>query len=102
MRSFSLLFILVMDSLSTKICNAVNKGHFRGIKLYFRKDISHKFFVDDVLMFGLLDRTVWQNFFAIFNSFCSASGMEANKGKYCIYFEEEGKEVAMEIENMFN
>lgn len=97
-----LLFILIMDSLSNKINLAVSRGIIRGDCISYLKEISHNFFVDDVLLFGMLIKEVWQTFHYIFSKFCMASGMEANYGKSCIYHGEDGKDLSAYVGTLFN
>lgn len=97
-----LLFILVMDSLSLKINNEVILGNIKGIKLSHCREISHNFFVDDVMPFGMLIRLVWKNYHEIFQRFEKASRMMANIGKSCVFYEEEWRVLAIDIASMFN
>lgn len=75
-----------MDCLSTKIREATGDGHFKGV--YICRDISvkHNLFVDDVLVFGMLDRDEWAHFHYIPDQFGSATGLRANEGKSIIFF----------------
>ena len=88
-----LLFILVMDALSLNIKRDVTTGEFSGLNISEKDATSHSFFVDDVLIFGLMIISNWRRLGQIFNNFYYASGMEANNSKSCFYHSEGSPEV---------
>ena len=85
-----------MDSLSKRIREDVVVGHFRGIRLSNVREISDNLFVNDVLLFGMIERSVWNAFHGLFSRFCAAIGMMENSKKLCIYFEDEGDKLVSE------
>lgn len=70
-----LLSILVIESLSLIISDAHRKGHIKGIQLSSRLGITHLFFVDDVILFGLGTVDEWLAFKEAIDLYCSATGM---------------------------
>lgn len=62
-----LLFILVMDGLSFHIKKAVLDGQFLSLHMGNYIKISHSFFVDDVLIMGMLNRFSWLTLFHVFS-----------------------------------
>ena len=76
-------------------------GDFRFIQITRQREISHNFFVDDILVFGLLIKSAWLVSHNIFRNFCMASGMENNNEKSCIYHLEGNTEMVEYIGNIF-
>ena len=61
-----LLFILAKDGLSHKIKNACMESESNALKMGNGINISHSFFVDDILIFGMISRMAWTNLHYIF------------------------------------
>lgn len=59
-------------------------------------------FVDDVLLFGMIIRSIWRAFHEIFIRFCAATGMIANNSKSCIYFGEGENQTILDVGELFN
>lgn len=76
-----LLFILVMDNLSLRIKKAVEEDQFQALVMGINNQISHGFFVDDVLIMGMLNRLSWMNLFHIFKKFEIVFGLVMNLQK---------------------
>lgn len=76
-----LLFILAMDGLILHIRKFVTKGHFDA--LVFDRDIriSHGFFVDDVLIMGMINGFAWLTLFHIFAKFWNVIELYMNLQK---------------------
>ena len=74
-----------MDALNTKIKRVVDLGVIRGKKVTTHREITHNFFVNNVLIFGLLIKICWDALYDIFQKFYNASEMEASEGKSRIY-----------------
>ena len=70
-----LLFLLVIEGLSTNIQDGKTKGMIKGIKLCKNLSITYFLFADDVLLFGLYSLEEWRCYKGIINIFCKASGM---------------------------
>lgn len=51
-----LLFILVMEKLSLKIRKGVSTGDFEALKISKHISVSHSFFVDDILLMGMINK----------------------------------------------
>lgn len=79
-----LLFLLVMEGLSILIASAKRSGGFSGLKIMEHFYLTHLLFVDDILIFlnGSVRDTTSLN--EILNLFCSATGIEINRGKSTI------------------
>jgi len=76
-----LLFILSVDGLSHKIKNACLGGEFQALPMGRGVRNSHNFFVDDIVIFGIISKMMWATLHNIFYRFGSASGIFMNKGK---------------------
>lgn len=80
-----LLFILVMNSLSSQINRAVAEGRCRPIKICKDISLSHNLFVDDILILAMLYKSTWVCLYVIFQKFQSATGLIINKEKSLLY-----------------
>lgn len=96
-----LLFILAMDGLSLHIKNAMSKGHFLTLHLGKNIHILHKFFVDDVLITGILNKFSWLHLFHIFTKFGNAFGLIMNHLKSTIVHDQSDMEVIAYIRRLF-
>lgn len=74
-----------MDGLSLHIRNAVAEGQFQAVHLGCDIRISHSFFVDDVLIMGMLNRLAWLTHFHIFAKFANATGLYMNLQKSIVF-----------------
>lgn len=61
-----LLFILAMDGLILHIKKAVAEGQFQALHMGNDIEISNNFFVDDVLIMGMLNYFAWLTLFTYF------------------------------------
>jgi len=79
-----LLFLLVMEGLSRLISFAKRSGCISGLKIMEHFYLTHLLFVDDILIF--INGSVWDttSLNEILHLFCSAIGMEINRGKSSI------------------
>jgi len=77
------------------------KGLFSPLKIGRNTQISHSFFVDDVLIMGLLNRFAWLHLFQIFYRFGNASGLKMNQTKSVIMYALEIFETIVYIANLF-
>lgn len=83
-----LLFILALDGLSLHITNVVAEGHLIPLKIGRNIRISHSFFVDDVLIMGILNRFAWLHLFHTFIKFENDTGLIKNQSKSAIVNEQ--------------
>lgn len=90
-----------MDGLSLHITEAVTTGLFSPLKLGRNIQISHSFFVDDVLILGLLNRFSWCHLFQIFHKFGIVSGLKMNHSKSVIMYNLEISDTIIYIANLF-
>jgi len=76
-----LLFLLVMEGLSRLISSTKRSGNISGLKIMEHFYLIHLLFVDDILIF--INGSVWDSttLNEILQLFCSATGMELNRGK---------------------
>lgn len=73
-----------MEGLSRLITSAKRSGNISGLKIMENFDLTHLLFVDDILIFineSVRDTTSLNE---ILHLFCSATGMEINRGKSSI------------------
>ena len=70
-----LLFILIIESLSLIITDAQKKGKIKGIQRSPSLAMTHLFFVDDVILFGLGIVDKWHAYKEDLDLFCFATGM---------------------------
>jgi len=45
--------------------------------------LTHLFFIDDVLLFGMICSKEWRKYYEIISDFCGATGMEISLDKSC-------------------
>ena len=83
-----LLFILIIESLSLIISDTQRKGHIRQIHISQRLSLTHLFFVDDVILFGLAIVEEWHAFKEALDLFCSATGMTISREKSSFLYNE--------------
>lgn len=96
-----LLFILAMDGLSLHIKNVVVEGHFHALHIGRNIQISHRFFFDDVLIMGILNRFAWLHFFHIFTKSGNAFGLILNQCKSSIVHDHCDMEIIDYIRRLF-
>lgn len=70
-----------MDGLSTHIKDAHLRGLFDGIQISFGIMVTHSFFVDDILAFGILSPAKWFTLHYIILLYGAASGLVMNSAK---------------------
>ena len=97
----SLLFILAMNSLSLHIKKFVSKNTCRPVKICWNNFVSHNLFIDDVLIFSTLCRTMWQCIFNILYRFQRATRLHINKSKSIIYHNDANMELVEWISQLF-
>jgi len=90
-----------MDDLSNKIKNACLEDGFHGLSISRDISMSPSFFVDDILVFGILSRRNWVTLHYNFCRFHSASELLINKGKSFLLFVEGKQEDIEYIANIF-
>ena len=73
-----LLFILAMDGPSLHIQKVVAKGKFQALHMGRDIYISHSFFVDDILIMGIIKSFARLHLFNIFAKLGNASGFLMN------------------------
>ena len=88
--------------IKSKINRASEEGVFRGIEISRQMKETHSFFVDDILIFGLMIRESWKVMYEILNLFCDATGMLASVEKSCIYHVEGDEEMYRGLGTLFN
>lgn len=96
-----LLFILVMNALSTQINKVVADNRCAPIKICKNISLSHNLFVDDILLFAMLCKSSWLCLNEIFHMFQSASGLIINKAKSMLYHNDSNEELALWIATLF-
>ena len=82
-----LFFILIMDGFSGLMHMAEQKGFIKGFSFSNSVSSSHSLFVDDLLLFGYLNRNHWFYIHYMFIRFESATGLAINKNKSFIIYE---------------
>ena len=94
-----LLFIIVMDGYSNLMKMAMQAGYFKGISFSPTVHISHSLFVDDLLVFGRINRN--QSFYLhyLFNRFGARTGLTINKHKsILIHADGDEEEISFNVE----
>jgi len=74
-----------MDRLSLHINKEVLDGKFQALHMGNDIKISHSFFVDDVLIMGMLNLFAWLTLFHVFTKFAKATGLHMNLQKSIVY-----------------
>lgn len=74
---------------------------FRALTVGHGIRISHNFFVDDILVFSMIYRMMWETLHNIFYRFGRASGILINKGKPMLLYGEGQQEDIGHIANLF-
>jgi len=95
-----LLFILAMDNLRLQIKKVVNDDQFHALVIGNDIKISHGFFIDDVLIMGMLNHLVWLNIFHIFKKNRKEHGLNMNLQKSIVYHDMSNMEVIDYIRNL--
>jgi len=90
-----------MDRLRLHITNAVGEGHFHPLHIGRNIQISHIFFVDDVLIMGILKRFSWLHILHIFSKFGNAFGLIMNQIKSSIVHDQCDMEIIDYITSLF-
>lgn len=67
-----------MDGLSLHIRKAVAEGMFHALHMERDSKISHSFFIDDVLIMGMLNCFTWLSLFHVFSNFANDTGLYVN------------------------
>ena len=75
------LFLLVAEALSKIIHKAKLDGAIKGIKVSTTEEVTHTFFVDDVLLFGEGTIRNLEAFLALIDKYRRATGMVVNVEK---------------------
>lgn len=96
-----LIFILAMNTLNLHINKAVAENRCRPLKICRNISISHKLFVDDIILFGMLCRFTWLCFHDILRNFQKASGLQINKEKSIFYHNEISQEAVDWLSALF-
>lgn len=96
-----LLFILVMNSLSTHINHAVAQGRCKPVKICKDISLTHNFFVDDILIFAMLCKSSWACLYVIFQKFRAATGLMINNEKTKLYHNNSNLATALWIAGRF-
>eukprot|EP00253_Pinus_taeda_P010868 PITA_10868 len=96
-----IIFILVMNSLSLHINNAVNDHRCSPIRISRHISLSHNLFVDDILLCAMLQRPSWQCLLDIMINFQKATGLIINKKKSTLYFNGANNDLINTIADMF-
>lgn len=73
-----LLFIFIMDIISKKIISKKQLGTFMGVYMASEVSITHLFFVDNILTFGIISRPQWEALHNIFLHFGVMFGLIEN------------------------
>ncbi|KAK4274538.1 hypothetical protein QN277_017742 [Acacia crassicarpa] len=82
-----LLFVLCMDRLSHVICDAVEDGRWRPIRVSNSgPNVSHLMFADDLLLFGVASESQTTCMMKCLQDFMATSGGRVNKAKSSIFF----------------
>jgi len=74
-----------MDGLSLHINKAILDGQFQALHMGNDINISHSFFMDDVLIMGMLNCFAWMTLFHVFTKFSNAIGLHMNLQKFIFY-----------------
>jgi hypothetical protein len=82
---FPYLFILVAESLSRIMKEAIGSGHLRGVLVGRSMAISHLLFVDDVLIFCFGEEEELKQTLNSLDLFCVGTGIETNFQKSTIF-----------------
>jgi hypothetical protein len=96
-----LLFIIFMDDLNLNIREARTMYIFRGLSLENNVTITHLFFVDDVLTFGLVSQTQWAALHSILMRFGEALGLLSNGRNLILLFSKGDREEIEYITRIF-
>lgn len=96
-----LLFILVMDTLSTQINHAVAEHRCVPLKICKNIYLSHNLFVDDILIFAMLCKSSWLCISGIFQKLQSAVGLVINTTKSTLYHNDTNVGLAQWIADLF-
>jgi len=90
-----------MDGLILHIKKAVAEGQFLALNMGSDNDISHSFFVDDVLIMGMLNHFSWLTLFHKFTKFANATTLYMNLHKSIIYHGICDMEIVAYIKSLF-
>jgi len=71
--------------LSLHLKKAVEDGQFQALIIGENIKISHNFFVDDVLILGMLNRFTWLTLFHILKTNSNATSLHMNLHKLIVY-----------------
>ena len=82
-----LIFILIMNGFSNMMRYAEQQGYISGFSFLDSVSTSHSLFVDDMLLFGRLNRDHWLYNHHILTRFGEATGLCINKTKSFILYE---------------
>lgn len=96
-----LLFILVMNSLSSHINLAVSQGRCKSVMICKDVSLSHNFFVDDILIFAMLFKASWACLYIIFQKFHAATGLFINSDKTKLFHNNSNLANALWVANRF-
>ncbi|CAN1163243.1 LINE-1 retrotransposable element ORF2 protein [Linum perenne] len=81
------LFTLCIERLSILISNAVSNGNWKQIHLVKEgPGLSHLFFADDLVLFGMVNPNQCHSIRNCLDTFCKASGQLVSKDKSRIFF----------------
>lgn len=81
------IFVLCIERLSHMITEVVNRGDWKGIRVSNEgPDISHLFFVDDMVLFAKATNDQIKMILECLDNFCKCSGQKVNKHKSNIFF----------------
>ena len=80
-----ILFLLIIEGLSLLSKDAHRKGLIKCMKISSSLVLTHLFFVDNVVLFGVRTLEEWKDFDEILAVFSSASGMciSVEKSFFC-------------------
>lgn len=79
----------------------VSDGQFQALPMGNDIKISHKFFVDDFLIMGMVNRFAWLTLFQVFSKFANATGLHMNLQKSIVYHDICDMEVISYIKSLF-
>ncbi|XP_039054285.1 uncharacterized protein LOC120196582 [Hibiscus syriacus] len=83
----SYLFVICMERLAQEIALSVNQGRWKPIKLSRNgPDISHLFFVDDLILFAEVNNSHIRIIHNTINKFCNSSGQKVSLQKSNIFY----------------
>lgn len=97
-----LLFLFVIEGLSRMIQKDKGDGKIIGIKVFHSHYITQSLFVDDVLLFGIVNLLEWQNFKIILDRFCLDSKMEVSTQKSCLYYSNIAEDLCSHMKHSFS